>query len=287
MYVVAGVTGHVGSVVAKELLAKGKPVRVLVRTADKGAAYAKQGAEVAVGSLDDQNFLSGALKGASGFFTLLPPNYQAADFFGTQKKTADSIAGAVKASGVRHVVMLSSIGADRPSGTGPIRGLHYLENALRATGVTLTSIRAGSFQENVGMSLAPAKQMGIFPNFFPSAEFPLRLIATKDIGTLAARVLIDTPSKSETIDLVGPEYTNRQVAEKLGAALGKKLQVVDIPPAGAVDAMMKGGMPKHIAEIFAEMYEAGGKGLLAPAGDRLIQGATTLDETIKHVVAGA
>ena len=96
MYVVAGVTGHVGSVVAKELLGKGKAVRVVVRSADKGAAWAKQGAEVAVGSLDDSAFLSGALKGASGFFTLLPPNYQASDFFATQKKTADSITSALK-----------------------------------------------------------------------------------------------------------------------------------------------------------------------------------------------
>ncbi len=286
MYVVAGVTGHVGSVVARELLGKGKKVKVLVRSADKGAAWSKQGAEVAIGILDDQSFLSDALKGASGFFTLLPPNYQATDFVATQKKTADSIVGAVKASGVRHVVLLSSIGADRPSGTGPIRGLHYLENGLRTTGVTLSAIRAGSFQENVGMSLAPAKQMGIFPNFAASADFPMPLIATKDIAMVAVRLLIDAPAKSETIDLVGPSYTNRQVAEKLGAALGKKLQVVDVPPSGAVEALMKGGMSKPLAELFAEMYGAFGKGLIVPAGDRLIHGTTTLDETIKQMLPG-
>jgi len=286
MYVVAGVTGHVGSVVAKELLGKGKAVRVLVRSADKGAAWSKQGAEVAIGSLDDSAFLSGALKGASGFFTLLPPNYEASDFFATQKKTADSIASAVKTSGVRQVVLLSSIGADLPSGTGPIRGLNYLENALRTTGVTLSAIRAGSFQENVAMSLGPAKAMGIFPNFAPSADYPLPQIATKDIAKLAVQLLLDAPAKSEVIDLVGPAYSNRQVAEKLGAALGKKLQVVDIPPTGVVDALMKGGMPKSLAELFAEMYGAFGKGLIAPVGDRVVHGTTTLDETLKQVLSG-
>jgi uncharacterized protein YbjT (DUF2867 family) len=287
MYVVAGVTGHVGSVVAGELLGKGKPVRVLVRSSDKGASWSKRGAEVATGSLDDPKFLAEALKGASGFFTLLPPNFQAADFFAAQKKTADSIASAVKTSGVRHVVMLSSIGANLPSGTGPIRGLHYLENALRATGTILSAVRAGSFQENVGMALGPAKQMGIYPNFAPSADFPTPQIATKDIGLLAARLLLDAPSKSETIDLAGPPYSPRQVAEKLGSALGKTLQVVDIPPSGVVDTLMKAGMSKVIAELFAEMYGSFGKGLVVPAGDRLVNGTTTLDETIKHMLSGA
>jgi uncharacterized protein YbjT (DUF2867 family) len=285
MFAVAGVTGHVGSVVARDLLSKSSAVKVLVRNAEKGAAWSKRGAEVAVGSLDDPEFLAGALKGVSGFFTLLPPNYQSTDFFATQKKTADSIATAVKTSGVGHVVMLSSIGANHPSGTGPIRGLYYLENALRATGTRLSAIRAGSFQENVGMSVSPAKQMGIFPNFAASADFPLPLIATKDIAALAVRLLLDAPAKSENIDLVGPAYTNRQVAEKLGAALGKSLQVVDIPPNGVVDAMMKGGMSKPLAELFAEMYDAGNKGLLVPAGDRLIHGTTSLDETIKEVLS--
>jgi uncharacterized protein YbjT (DUF2867 family) len=284
MFVVAGVTGHVGSVVAQELLAKKKPVRVLVRSADKGAAWAKQGAEVAVVELEDEVALARALGGAAGFFVLLPPNYQAQDFFATQRKTAESIAAAVHASGVPHVVMLSSIGAELPSGTGPIRGLHVLEEALRSTGTLLTAIRASSFQENVGMSIAPAKQQGIFASFAASLDFAMPLIATRDIGRLAAQLLVDKPAKSEVIDLLGPLYSNKQVAEKLGNALGKKLQIVEVPAVGAVDAMVKGGMPKPLAELFAEMYAAGNAGHLVPKGDRQVQGTTTLDDTLPHLV---
>ncbi len=284
MFVVAGVTGHVGKVVAEELLRQKQKVRVLVRSTEKGAPWVEQGAEIAVGSLDDQGFLTKALAGARALFALLPPNFATADFFASQKKTADAIAGAVKASGVPHVVMLSSIGADHEGGTGPIKGLHYMENALRRTGVTLSALRAGSFQENVGMAMGAAKQMGIFPSFAASADYPFPIVATKDIGALAAQLLLHNPGKSEAIDLVGPAYSNRQIAEKLGAALGKKLQVVEIPREGAVDAIMKGGMPRSIAEVFAEMYDAGNKGLLVPGGDRMEQGATTLDETIRQVV---
>jgi uncharacterized protein YbjT (DUF2867 family) len=285
MFVIAGVTGHVGSVAAKELLAKKQPVKVIVRDAAKGAAWAAKGAQVAVGRLDDQAFLAGALKGAAGFFTLLPPDFASLDFYAAQRATADAIAAAVKASGVPHVVLLSSVGADLASGNGPIRGLHYLENALRAAGTTLSAIRAGYFQENVANSLAPAKQAGIFPNFMASADYPVPMIATKDIGMLAAELLLAGPKKSETVDLHGPSYSIRQVAEKLGAALKKPLKVVDIPSAGWVDAMKKGGIPEHVAVVFAEMYAGFASGAIKPKGDRLVQGKTELDEVIKTLAS--
>ena len=74
------------------------------------------------------------------------------------------------------------------------------------------------------------------------------------------------------------------LSEKLGAALGKTLQIVDIPQAGWVDAMMKGGLSKQMAEIFAEMYTGFMTGVLTPKGDRMVQGKTTIDEVIKAIV---
>jgi uncharacterized protein YbjT (DUF2867 family) len=287
MFVISGVTGHVGAVAAQELLAQKKSITVIVRDAAKGAAWSKQGARVAVGVLDDSAFLSGVLKGAEGFFALLPPNFAVPDLFAAQKKTADSIAAAVKASGVPHVVLLSSVGADLTSGTGPIRGLNYLENALRATGTTLTAIRAGYFQENIANSLTPARQAGIFPNFMASADYPVPMIATKDIGRLAAESLRRKPAKSENVDLQGPAYSVRQAAQLLGKALGKELKVVDIPAAGHVDAMVKAGFPKHIAESFAEMYAGFGTGRIKPCGDRTVQGKTELSEVVAGLTGAA
>jgi uncharacterized protein YbjT (DUF2867 family) len=286
MFVVAGVTGHVGSVVAEQLLARGQKIKVIVRDAAKGAAWSQKGAEVAVGTLDDQAFLTGALRGATGFFTLLPPDFSVPDLYAAQRKTADAIAAAAKASGVPHVVMLSSIGADLAEGTGLIKGLHYLEQALKAAGVKTTAVRAGNFQENAGNALGAAKGMGIFPNFLPSADYPVPMIATRDIGALAAESLLAPPAKSEVVDLQGPPYTIRQVAEKLGAALGKTLQVVDIPAAGHVEAMTKGGVPKHVAESLAEMYAAFATGTIQPRGDRQVEGKTPIDDVIKALASG-
>jgi uncharacterized protein YbjT (DUF2867 family) len=283
MYVIAGVTGHVGSVAASQLLDKGKKVKVIVRDQKKGEPWAKRGAEVAVGELGDRAFLTSALEGGTGFFTLLPPNYQSTDFFTTQRETADAIAAAVKASHVPHVVMLSSLGADLPSGTGPIKGLHYLENALRATGTKLSAIRASYFQENVGNVLGAIRGAGIFPSMLP-ADFPIPQIATKDIGKLAAELLQSPPAKSEVVDLLGPLYSQRQTAEKVGKVLGKPLQVVEVPREGWVPGLVQAGFSKHLAEIFAEMNDAFSRGLVTPKGDRTVQGTTPLDETLPRVL---
>ena len=284
MFVVAGVTGHVGSVVASELLAKGQKVRVLVRDAQKGAAWAQKGAEVAVASLDDAAALTAALKGAKGAFVLLPPNYAATDFYAEQRATAKAIGEAVKAAGVPHVVLLSSVGADLDAGNGPIKGLFHAEAALRASGTKLTAVRAGYFQENIANNLGAAKGAGIYPNFTPDADYPMPMIATKDIGELAAKLLLKPSEKGEVVDLQGPSYSTRQMAEKLGAALGKTLQVVDIPEPGWVPAMTQAGLPQGVAEAFAEMYAGFGSGKIAPKGERLVHGAGTLDDTIKALV---
>ena len=283
MFVVAGVTGHVGSVVAKELLAHGEKVKVFLRDSAKGAEWSKQGAEVAIGSLDDTKALTVALKGATGFFTLLPPNYLTGDIYATQRKTADSIAAAVKESGVGHVVILSSVGADLDANNGPIKGLNYLEKVLKATGVKLSAVRAGYFQENVHNSVGPAKGAGIFPNMTPSADYPMPMVATRDIGTVAAFQLMFPPAKSEVVDLHGPAYSIRQVAEQLGTQLGKKLNIVDVPPAGQVAAMVQGGLSQEWAEAMAEMNAGFATGKIKPVGDRLVQGRTTLDTVIRTI----
>jgi uncharacterized protein YbjT (DUF2867 family) len=169
-FVVAGVTGHVGSVAARDLLADGEAVTVIVRDAKKGADWAARGAEVAVGSLDDAAFIASTVKGADGLFTLIPPHYADGDIYGAQRKSADALVAGVKQGGVPLVVLLSSVGADRADKNGPIKGLHYAESKLRETGTKLVAVRSGSFQENIGGAIAAAKQAGIFPNFLPSAE---------------------------------------------------------------------------------------------------------------------
>ena len=66
MFVVLGATGNTGSAVVETLLSKKQPVRVIVRSVDKGAGWKAKGADVAVASLDDVPALAKAFEGAKG-----------------------------------------------------------------------------------------------------------------------------------------------------------------------------------------------------------------------------
>jgi uncharacterized protein YbjT (DUF2867 family) len=283
-FVVAGVTGHVGSVVARDLLAAGDAVTVIVRDAKKGAAWSARGAKVAVGSVDDPQFIAATVKGADGFFTLIPPHYATGDIYGAQRRSAQALAAGIAEGGVPLVVLLSSVGADRADKNGPIKGLYYAEERVRETGTKLVALRSCTFQENAAGAVAAAKQAGVYPNFLPSADAVAPQVATQDIGHVAAQLLKSPPARSEVVDVVGPAYSPRQMADKIGKLLGKKLTIVDVPPAGHAAALRQAGVPGDVAEAFAEMYAGFNAGLLRPRGDRTIEVTTPIDEVLPALV---
>jgi uncharacterized protein YbjT (DUF2867 family) len=284
MFVVAGASGRTGNVVAQSLLSQCKKVRVVVRDASQGAAWHRRGADIATASLDDGVALARALEGATGFYALLPEDPSIEDFHAQRRRMADAMTGAVQTSRVPHVVLLSAAAAVLREGNGLAAELHYLENALRAKGTKLTAIRASYLQENVLAALPAAQHDGIYPNFLPSPDVAIPTVATRDVGRLAARCLLEAPMQSEVIDLVGPLYSARQFAEQLGAALGKDLRVVDIPASAHVDVLTQAGVPRQFAEALAELYACFAAGRVSPVGDRMVPGTTTLDEILPGLV---
>jgi uncharacterized protein YbjT (DUF2867 family) len=284
-YVVAGVTGRVGSVVASELIARQHHVKGIVRDAARGTAWAAGGGEAAHGSLADADFLTRTLRGADGFFVLLPEDPFAADFHGGRREVADAVASAVRASGVAHVVLLSAVAAVLADGNGPAQGLHYLERVVRATGATVSIIRACWFQENIGAVVGPARTAGIYPNFMAAADVPFPTVATRDVGRVAASLLLSPPPTTEIIDLAGPAYSPRDLAAALGNALGKQLQVVDVPAAARAGALAQGGVPPAFAEAVAELYACFESGRVRPEGDRTLSGATGIQDVLPTLVA--
>lgn len=287
MYVVAGATGRVGSATARYLLAAGAEVRVLVRRRADADAWEVQGAEARVAALDDRVALGDALEGCSGFFVLLPFDLSVDDLDAHADALIASIAGSVADRHLPHVVMLSSGGADLAEGTGPITGLHRLEQALLATGTTVTALRSGHFQEKVADVLGIARDAGVYPVFAASADAPHPMVATQDLGTVAARALLSPPASSEMVDIIGPAYSERDVATALGNAFGRELHVVTIPHDGWAGALAEAGFRPHIAESLAELYRADQGGLLAPRGDRSIRVATKIEATIAGLLAPA
>lgn len=285
MYVVSGATGRVGSAVAAGLLDAGQRVRVIVRRPEAADAWRAKGAEVAMADLRDAEALTAALQGADSFFAMLPFDVTAPDAKAYAQEVVGSVSQAVQRAGVPRTVMLSSGGADRAEGTGPITELHDMEQALAATGTILTALRPGHFQETFTNVLEAARNEGIYPVFASSADLPMPMNATADIAAIAVQELLNGTERNETVDIVGPSYTEREVADALGKALGRELHVVIIPEPGRVAAFIEAGFPQGVAESLVEMYRAGEQGHLDPRGDRTAQAPTELKTTIDRVLA--
>ncbi len=281
IFVVAGATGHVGSVVARELLAAGHKVRAIVRSVEKAKPLAGLGAELLAGELSDISFLTRAMRGADGAFLLLPPANSAPDVRALQDRVSHVQAAAVAECGIRHVVVLSSWGAEKASGTGPIVGLHVLEEALKKTGAIATFLRAGSFTENLLAVLPAAQHQSILPNFFPP-EHKVAIVATRDIAAAAVRALLSPPAATQVVYVVGThEYSAVDQAAYLSKKLGKEIKLLNLPASAASGAIQQGGVGASMADLLQEMYEGALKGLLAiEPGHRVEKGTTTLEQAL-------
>lgn len=288
MYVIAGVSGNTGSVAANALLEQGKKVRVIVRDAKKGDAWKARGAEVAVASAEDEAALTKALEGATAAYFISPPDVTSSDFVAARRATADILARAVERSGVGHVVLLSSVGAQQPDGTGPIRTVHYAEERLARTPAKTTFLRAAYFLENWGAVL-PAAAQGQLPTFLPP-DLVVPMVGTRDIGLTAAKALLEGPpsGKVDIIELSGPrDYSSRDIATILSTLLGKPVAVAAAPLDAVVPTFTSFGMSASVAGLFREMYEgiASGRVAFEGKGARAVRGqsdaASVLGDLLK------
>ncbi|MBL8934227.1 MAG: NmrA family NAD(P)-binding protein [Archangium sp.] len=204
MYVIAGVSGHTGAVVADTLLSQGKKVRVVVRNAEKGAAWQKKGTEVAVADLGDVAAMTKALTGAAGAYLLSPPNFAAVDFIADRKAMLGNLAKAISASGLKSLVFLSSVAAQHPAGTGPIVTVHHAEQLFGKLAPSVTFVRAAYFLENWGSVIPVAKAQGVLPHFGAvDVKFPQ--VCTKDIGAAAVKALLNPADGTRVVELAGKE----------------------------------------------------------------------------------
>jgi len=286
-YVVAGATGRTGSVVTETLLGHGKAVRVLVHDAAKGEAFKARGAEVVVGELGDVAMLTKALSGAAGAYLLLPQNMTSTAPLEQNAALTATFATAIRESKVPHVVLLSSVGAHLPDGTGPIRALHHAEKELAATGTALTALRAAYFQTNWGTSLAMLPK-GILPTFVPS-DLSFAQVSPRDIGRVGATALLEGAplGTTQVIELGGPKnYSANDVASALAVIVGTPVAVEWAPLETVIPTLTSFGVSPQVAELFREMYEGITAGRVAPEGGsaRTMLGSVTIDETLRALL---
>ncbi len=292
MYVVTGATGNSGHVVAGNLLAKGKKVRALGRNAERLQSLAALGAEPFVCDLTDAAALAKAFAGAEGVYAMIPPDMAAQDYRARQDAIGNAYVAAVAEAKVKNVVVLSSFGGDKPEGTGPVVGLHLLEQKLNGIpGLNAFYVRAGYFMENTLAQIGVIKAMGVAAGPL-RAELELPMIATRDIGAFAAERLARLDfSGTQAQELLGQrDVSMAEAAGIIGRAIGRpQLSYVRVPNDQVVAAFIQMGASTGTAELMIEMTEALNAGHMTALEKRTAENSTptSYEAFIKEVFAPA
>ena len=289
---VTGATGNIGRALADRLLQRGIKIRAVARQAEKLAPLAAKGAEARPGDIANTAFLTEAFRGAEAVFAMIPPHYRAPDLRAYHLRIAASLTEAMQVAGVPRVVALSSSGASRPSGTGPIADLHTFEERLTSTPrLSVVALRPTLFMEDHLDSIPLIKSAGINGSA-ARADVPLAMIATRDIAAVAAEYLMAPTFEGYVVrDLLGPrDYTHREATAILGAAIGKPdLAYVELSYEDFRQGLLGAGFSASAADAYVEMYTAINDGRIQSTVRREASNTTptTLEEFARQVFAPA
>lgn len=277
MYAITGASGNTGRVVAHTLLDSGKQVRVIGRTAERLRQFSDRGAQAVVADLSDTGKLIEAFTGAEAVYAMIPPDLTLPDVYAYDERITKSLASALFATHVPYVVSLSSVGADKPSGTGFVVGLNRLEEALdRIEGLNTLHLRAGYFMENLLPQAEIIHGSG-------GAAGPLRgdlklpMIATRDIGRAAATALMSLGFKGhQTRELLGPrDLTYNEATAIIGKAIGKAtLKYTQMPDEQLRPVLTQMGMSSNVVDLLLEMSAALNSGYMKALEARTAQNTT-------------
>jgi uncharacterized protein YbjT (DUF2867 family) len=287
MYAITGASGNIGKVLALELLTKGKKVRAIGRTESRLKDIKAKGGETLIGDLYDSTFVQNAFANCESVFLMIPPIPHATDFRKDQDKITNNYINAVRTNKVRNVVLLSSVGAHLRQGAGVVDGLGYLEERFsELKDVNVLSLRCGYFMENLLGQLDMINQTGVMGSSI-KGNIPFPIVATKDIGMVAAKCLLDQKFKAFTIQYVlGPkDLSYNEITRIVGHAIGHPdLKYVEFSYDDAENGLVHSGfVSKNVAHLYSGMSEAfnSGKALTAHTRTKENTTPTTLEEFVK------
>ncbi|MPW20975.1 NAD(P)H-binding protein [Paraburkholderia sp. CNPSo 3157] len=283
MFAITGITGQVGGVVAHTLLAQRKLVRAVVRSAEKGAPWAARGCEVALAEMHDEAALRRAFEGAEGVFVLLPPVFDPSPDFAESRRNIAALRAALNAAKPSCVVVLSTIGAQA---TQPnlLNQLGIMEQELRTLPMPVVFLRAAWFFENCAWDVEPARTSGVIPAFLQPLDKPVPMVATDDIGLVAAHLFQDTWTGARVVELEGPRrVTPDEIAAAFASALDRPVRM-QIVPRGEWEALFRAqGMKNPLPRM--QMLDGFNEGWIefeVPASS--LKGSVTVETVIRRLV---
>jgi uncharacterized protein YbjT (DUF2867 family) len=268
--VLTGSVGNVGRPLTEELVKNGHNVTVITSKIERQKHIQSLGAKAAIGSMFDVDFLAATFKGAD--IVYLMETLEAVgdffdkevDFIGAINEIGNNYSQAVRQSGVKHVVHLSSIGAHLQKGNGILQFHYNVETILKQLpdDVHIKFIRPVGFYTNLFGLIRNIKTKGaIISNYGGDKKEPW--VSPVDIADAIADEM-EKPFTGRTIRYVASgEYSPNEIAKALGAAIGKHdLQWQVIPDEQLLNGWLNIGFNAQIAHGFVEMQASQGSGLL-------------------------
>lgn len=247
--------GNIGRVLVDHLLTAGHDVTMISRNPSKVADFVDRGARLVEGSIDDEAVLEEAATGADVLFWLPPLVFDQSDFLAWARDGARRVARVATDAGIRRAVLLSSVGAQRDQGVGPIACLPSIERTFRDAFPDMVSLRPGHFMENFLFSVPTIRAEGTIYSSH-AAQQPIPMIATRDIGKAAAEVVADPIWEGHhVIGLHGPaDVSYAEAATIIENAVGRPVRYVQISDDAMCGAMINSGMPEPMAQLVSGLY---------------------------------
>ena len=287
MYAITGITGKVGGAVARSLLAEGLPVRAVLRDEAKAAEWRDQGCEVALAEMDDTASLTSAFRDAAGVFILPPSEFDPEPGFPEAKRVIAAVTAALAEARPGKVVCLSTIGADAPhENLLTPRGL--MEQSLEEIGLPVTFLRPAWFMENALWDVPSARDEGVLHSFLQPADKLFPMVATQDIGRLAAALLREEWTGMRVVELEGPARVSpNDLARAFAMVLERPVRVETTPRQSWEQIFRSQGAQNPAPRI--RMLDGFNEGWIefSDQGRSAVKGATTLDNVIAELVAAS
>jgi uncharacterized protein YbjT (DUF2867 family) len=204
-------------------------VRAVVRDADKGRAWAARGCDMALARMDDAASLAEAFRGAEGVFILPPPEFDPAPGFPEARAVIDAVKSALEAARPAKVVCLSTIGAQAEQ-SNLLTQRTLMEEALGDLPMPVAFLRPAWFMENAAWDVASARDEGVIRSFLQPLDKPVPMIATADIGRVAAQMLMENWHGRRIVELEGPQrVTPNDIADTFARILGRPVRAEAVP----------------------------------------------------------
>jgi NAD(P)H dehydrogenase (quinone) len=287
MYAITGVTGKVGGELARTLLAAGQPVRAVVRDARKGEAWAALGCELALAEMEDASALTRAFTGATAVFILPPAEFDPEPGYPEAQAVIHSVVEALTAARPKKVLCLSTIGADAVH-DNLLSQRTMMEEALRALPLPITILRPAWFIDNAAWDVASARETGRIHSFLQPTDKPFPMVAAKDVGRVAARLIQEVWTGLRIVELEGPcRVTPNELADAFATVIGKPVNAVPVPRESWEALFRSQGMRNPKPRL--RMLDGFNEGWIEfrDRGRKAIKGSTSAAAVIGALVTGA